>query len=85
MNKSLYELKQLTRVKYSDPKLEAKLWPHLFPFGIGGWLQDTCMKAGEYLRLMLLKKDVRWRKDTSFSFHWYDRQIKQRLFYVAKA
>ncbi|XP_065058005.1 uncharacterized protein LOC135685854 isoform X1 [Rhopilema esculentum] len=85
MNKSLHELKQLTRVNYSDPKLEAKLWPHLFPFGIGGWSQDTCMKAGEYLKHVLLNKDARWRKDPSFSFHWYDRQIKMKLFYIAKA
>ncbi|XP_065054148.1 uncharacterized protein LOC135682959 isoform X4 [Rhopilema esculentum] len=85
MNKSLHELKQLTRVNYKDPKLEPKLWPHLFPFGIGGWSQDTCMKAGEYLKHMLLNKDARWRKDPSFSFHWYDRQIKMKLFYLAKA
>eukprot|EP00795_Rhopilema_esculentum_P010071 gene10071-18717_t len=80
MNKSLHNRKQLTRVNYSDPKLEAKLWPHLFPFGIGGWSQDTCVKAGEYLKHVLLNKDARWRKDPSFSFHWYDRQIKMKLF-----
>ena len=43
------------------------------------------MKAGEYLKHRLLNFDSRWRKDRSFSFHWYDRQIKQRLFYIAKA
>ena len=85
MNKSLKELKQLTHVSYQDPYLEPKLWPHLFPFGTGGWSQDTCLKAGEYLKHRLLNLDARWRKDPSFSFHWYDRQIKLRLFYVAKA
>ena len=43
------------------------------------------MKAGEYLKHVLLNKDARWRKDPSFSFHWYDRQIKMKLFYIAKA
>ena len=85
LNTHLHELKQLTRVSYSDPYLEAKVWPHLFPFGNGGWFQGSLLKAGEYLKHTLLNLDARWRKDRSFSFHWYDRQIKSRLVYVAKA
>ena len=85
LDKRLHELKQLTKVSYNDPYLEAKLWPHLFPFGNGGWCQDSLLKTGEYLKHKLLNLDARWRKDQSFSFHWYDRQIKSRLFYVAKS
>ena len=85
LNKSLHELKDMTRVSYNDPYLEAKLWPQLFPFGNGGWFHSSLLKAGEYLKHRLLNFDSRWRKDESFSFHWYDRQVKSRLFYVAKA
>ena len=85
LNTTLHELKNLTRVSYADPYLEAKLWPHLFPFGTGGWYDNSLLKAGEYLKHKLLNLDARWRKDPSFSFHWYDRQMKSRLFYVARA
>eukprot|EP00112_Aurelia_sp_Birch-Aquarium-sp1_P026726 Seg968.10 transcript_id=Seg968.10/GoldUCD/mRNA.D3Y31 product="hypothetical protein" protein_id=Seg968.10/GoldUCD/D3Y31 len=82
---SVRDLKDLTRVSYSDPLLEAKLWPHLFPYATGCWDAESPLKAGEYLKHRLLNIDNRWRKDTSFSFHWYDRLIKSRLFYIAQA
>ena len=53
-NKRLDELKALTRVSYSNPFLEAKLWPHLFLFGNGGWFSISLLKAGEYLKHKLL-------------------------------
>ena len=84
-NESVRNLKDLTRVSYSDPLLEAKLWPHLFPYATGCWDAESLLKAGEYLKHRLLNIDDRWRKDTSFSFHWYDRLIKSRLFYIAQA
>ena len=79
----LQELIQLTKVRYNDMCLEAKLFPHLFPFATGGWTEDSPLKQGEYLKHRLLNYDDRWRKDPSYYF--YDRLIKQRLFYVAHA
>ena len=81
----LQELIQLTKVRYNDMCLEAKLFPHLFPFATGGWTEDSPLKQGEYLKHRLLNYDDRWRKDPSFSYYFYDRLIKQRLFYVAHA
>ena len=85
LNMNLHTLQQLTRISYYDPYLEAKVWPHLFPFENGGWFPGSLLKTGEYLKHKVLKLDARWQKDRSFSFHWYDRQIKTRLFYIAKA
>ncbi len=53
------KLKLLTSVKYADDNLEAKIWPHLFPFGIGGWKKGSPPKQGEYLKHRLLNYDVR--------------------------
>ena len=85
LNTSLHTLQQWTRISYNDPYLEAKVWPHLFPFGTGGWFPGSLLKTGEYLKHKLLTLDARWRKDRRFSFHWYDRQSKTRLFYIAKS
>ena len=84
-NKHLQELIELTKVRYNDMYLEAKIFPHLFPFATGGWTEDSPLKQGEYLKHRLLNYDNRWRKDPSFSYYFYDRLIKQRLFYVAHA
>ena len=46
------------RVSYSDPYLEAKLWPHLIPFANGGWFQGSLLKTGEYLKHNLLNVDA---------------------------
>eukprot|EP00112_Aurelia_sp_Birch-Aquarium-sp1_P021169 Seg5623.2 transcript_id=Seg5623.2/GoldUCD/mRNA.D3Y31 product="hypothetical protein" protein_id=Seg5623.2/GoldUCD/D3Y31 len=81
----LHELIELTKVRYNDMCLEAKIFPHLFPFATGGWTDESPLKQGEYLKHRLLNYDDRWRKDPSFSYYFYDRLIKQRLFYVAHA
>ena len=85
LNTNLHTLQQFTRISYNDPYLEAKVWPHLFPFDNGGWFPGSLLKTGRYLKHKVLNLDARWRKDRRFSFHWYDRQSKTRLFYIAKA
>ena len=35
LEQSLKDLRDTTRVTFNEPDLEAKLWPHLFPFANG--------------------------------------------------
>ncbi len=85
LEQSLKDLRDTTRITFNEPDLEAKLWPHLFPFANGGWSPDGDLKPVEYLKHRLLNIDDRWRKDESFSFQWYDKLVKTKLFYVANA
>ena len=35
VRKAEKEISSMTKVTYQDPNLEAKAWPHLFPYGSG--------------------------------------------------
>lgn len=71
-------------MKYSDPNLEAKAWPHLFPYGCGSWNYGQGIGMTDYCKHRLLNYDNRWRSDPHWSFFWYDRMIKSRIFYYNK-
>ena len=36
----------IPKTHYNDPDLEAKAWPHLFPYGIGGWHFSSPLHIG---------------------------------------
>ena len=73
------------KTHYSDPHLEAKAWPNLFPYGNGSWAPHSELSQLEYVKLRLLNIDPRWRMENNFAFFWYDRMIKARLFYYNRA
>ncbi len=64
---------------YVDPHLEAKGWPHLFPYGCGSWYPGSPLAPSEYVKMRLLNVHNRWRMDPTWSFFWFDRQTKAQL------
>ncbi len=49
---------------YGDASLEAKVFPHLFPYGQGSWhRKKNSLTIGAYHKLKLLHVDRRWAND----------------------
>lgn len=74
-----------TKVTYHDSNLEAKAWPHLFPYGTGSWDSGLGLSPTGYCKLRLLNYSNRWRKDPQWAFFWFDRLTKNRIFYYNRA
>ena len=58
---------------YSDLFLEEKLFPKLFPYGIGGYLSSNMLKKSKmgfanYIKNRLLSADPKFRNDASYMF-----------------
>ena len=58
---------------YSDLFLEEKLFPKLFPYGIGGYLSSNMLKKSNigfsnYIKNRLLSADPKFRNDASYMF-----------------
>ena len=81
VTKAEKEILSMTKVTYLDCNLEAKAWPHLFPYGTGSWAYGLGLTPTEYCKLRLLNYDNRWRKDPQWAFFWFDRLTKSRIFY----
>ena len=57
----------------SDLFLEEKLFPKLFPYGIGGYLSSNMLKNSNmgysnYIKSRLLSADPKFRNDASYTF-----------------
>ena len=73
-----------TKAFYADQKLEAKIFPNLFPYGMGSWKAASWLKYSEYVKKRLLNMDGRFRHDRLWSFYMLDRHIKRRLISYAR-
>ena len=57
-----------------DPFLEEKMFPHLFPYGVGGYMSTSVsgdnenMGFSNYVRHRILNADPRYRSDTTYLF-----------------
>ena len=62
------------KMSLRDPKIEEKLFPHLYPFGRGGFdmtLRSSSVKVvthGQYAKIRLMHADPRWRRDKVWPF-----------------
>ena len=82
------DMPKVQEITYGDPHLEAKLFPHLFPYGEGSWKKYKEVQAltmGHYHKHRLLHVDRRWANDRLYPFFAFDRNIKARLFYINSA
>ena len=72
-------LHQLTAAKYGEKYLEPKTFPHLHPWGFGGWHYECPMGFSPHIKMRLF--DVRgwWGTDPCYPFFKYDYMTKQRL------
>ena len=72
-------MKELVSTYYGEKFLEPKTFPHLFPWGFGGWHYNCPMKFESHIKMKLY--DVRgwWAHDSAYMFFKYDEMVKLRL------
>ena len=66
------------KLSLRDPKIEEKLFPHLYPFGRGGFdktldgtnivSSNKSVTHGQYVKIRLIHADPRWRHDKVWPF-----------------
>ena len=73
------DLQDLTAAKYGEKFLEPKTFPHLYPWGYGGWHYGCPLNFQAHVKMRLF--DVRgwWVTDTCYAFFKYDYITKMRL------
>ena len=89
---SVEELCAANKLNLYDPDLEHKLFPHLYPHGVGGYAPNPqrCgtdadapatkrLTLGLYIKMRLLHADPRWRHDRLWPFFAYDCLMKSRI------
>ena len=51
-------------LSYEDPDLEAKLFPHLYPYGTGSWRKEyQAITLGAFHKMRLHHADCSWAND----------------------
>ena len=71
-SEDLKHLSTSCEMSLRDPKIEEKLFPHLYPFGRGGFdmtLHSSSVKVvthGQYAKIRLMHADPRWRHMTKY-------------------
>lgn len=85
----LTKLCSLQKLSLRDPKLEEKLFPHLYPYGNGGYdftiqkhdsnSHEKCVTHGQYVKMRLMHADPQWRHDKLWPFFAYDWVMKQNI------
>ena len=78
-------LRQITTAHYGDKFLEAKVFPHIHPYGFGGWHNGCSMDFSDHVKMRLF--DVRgwYARDRQYPFYKFDLMTKMRLkAYAAK-
>ncbi len=70
-------------LSYGDKDLEAKIFPHLYPHGLGSWYRTAgALTIGAFHELRLLHVDRRWANDRNWQFFAFDRNMKTRISYA---
>ena len=85
MERALEEIRQMSTTVYGDKFLEPKVFPHIHPFGFGGWHNGCSMDFSDHVKMRLY--DVRgwFARDRQYSFYRFDLMTKLRLkAYAAK-
>ena len=73
------QLRELTSVKYGEQYLLEKTFPHLFPYGEGGWYYKCFLGFSQFVKMRLLDPRGHFAKDTNFPFFMFDYMTKIRL------
>ena len=85
MEYALDQVRQMSTTQYNDKFLEPKLFPHIHPFGFGGWYSGCSMDFSDHVKMRLY--DVRgwFARDRQYPFYKFDLMAKLRLkAYAAK-
>ena len=81
MARAVEHLQQLTTVYYGDKFLKAKVFPHIHPFGFGGWYYGCSMDFSDHVKMRLFDVSYRgwYARDRHYPFYKFDFMVKQRL------
>ena len=73
-----HNLLELVTAKYGEAFLEPKVFPHLHPWGYGGWFYDCEMNFSAHVKMRVF--DVRgwWAQDPIYPFFKYHYVTKMR-------
>ena len=72
-------LRECTSVQYGQEYLLEKVFPHLFPYGKGGWYYKCLLGFSQFTKIRLLDPRGQFAKDTNFPFFMFDYMTKIRL------
>ena len=82
---SIEWLRTCTSVQYGQEHLLEKTFPHLFPYGEGGWYYKCLLGFSQFTKIRLLDPRGHFAKDTNFPFFMFDYMTKIRLrAYIAR-
>ena len=71
--------KMRSKARHTLDNLDALLFPHLFPDGLGGYRQHEHQKFSEYARRRLLGLDGRFENDPAYLMWLLEEHMKKRL------
>lgn len=72
-------LQDLTRAKYGEKYLDCKSFPHLHPWGHGGWYNNCQMPFNAHIKMRLFDIRGLFAEDPCYPFFKYDWMCKVRL------
>ena len=72
-------LRECTSVQYGQEYLLEKTFPHLFPYGKGGWHYKCSLGFSQFTKVRLLDPRGHFSNDVNFPFFMFDYMTKIRL------
>ena len=72
-------LRSCTSVQYGQEYLFEKAFPHLFPYGEGGWYYKCLLGLSQFTKIRLLDPRGYFAKDLNFPFFMFDYMTKIHL------
>ena len=76
---SIEWLRSCTNVQYGQEYLLEKAFPHLFPYGEGGWYYKCPLGLFQFTKIRILDPRGYFAKDSNFPFFMFDYMTKIRL------
>ena len=76
---NIQQLRECTSVQYDQKYLFEKAFPHLFPYGKGGWFYNCLLGLSQYTKSKLLDCRGYFSNDVNFPFFMFDYMTKIRL------
>ena len=79
VKRAVEELQKMTTTVYGDMFLEPKAFPHLHPFGCGGWHSGCSIDFSDHVTMRLYDMRGWFARDRQYPFYKFDLMTKLRL------
>ena len=79
VHENIEQLRESTSVQYGQKYLLEKTFPHLFPYGKGGWFYKCFQGLSQFTKTKLLDCRGYFSNDQNFPFFMFDYMTKIRL------